>query len=64
MDRYSSKKCLALEDAIDAFGIPSHVEVNDGSLQVTFLGTTQVTLQHVSSGSRIDTPIPDRVTLD
>lgn len=64
MDRYNSAKCKALEEAIDAFGLPSHIQVNDGVLSIIFLGTSPVTLDQASSGARVQTPIPDWVTLD
>jgi hypothetical protein len=64
MDRYNSTKCKNLEEAIDALGIPSHVEVNDGVLSITLLGTIPVTLDLASSGARVLAPIPDWVTLD
>jgi len=57
MDRYDSKKCLALEDAIDAFGVPSHVELVNGILKITILGTTQVSSGPGNCGTCITIPI-------
>lgn len=64
MDRYTSQKCLALEEAIDAFGIPSHVEVEGGMLKIIILGTAPVSQDQGGGGTRISTPIPDWVTVD
>lgn len=53
MDRYTCPKCKALEEAIDAMGIPAHVEVNDGSLSITILGTSPVTLEKSHGGTTV-----------
>jgi hypothetical protein len=64
LDKHNSKKCRALEAAIDAFGIPCHIEVNDGELQVTFLGTTLVRREPTPSGIRVSTTIPNWMPID
>jgi hypothetical protein len=64
MDRYNCPKCKALEEAIDAMGIPAHVEVNDGILQITILGTSPVTLKKSLGGTTVkvtSTPGWDRL---
>jgi hypothetical protein len=67
MDRYNSPECKAIEEAIDALGIPSHVEVNDGFLSITILGTRSViwrlqagpvTQEQSRGGSTIEIKIP------
>lgn len=57
MDRYD-KRCLTIEEAINALGTPSHVEVNDGHLQITFLGLTKVTQEKSRGGTTISIKIP------
>ena len=65
MDRYNSKKCRALEDAIAAFGIPSFVEVRGGCLQVTLLNPDPDTISTNPNGSTVvSNQIPVWVTLD
>lgn len=51
MDRYNNKQCLVIEQAIDDIGIPSHVEINDGILSITYLGLRQVTQEHSNGGT-------------
>lgn len=53
MDRYNCPKCKALEEAIDALGIPAHVEVNEGLLQITILGTSPVILKRYRGGTTV-----------
>lgn len=53
MDRYDNPKCKAIEEAIDALGIPCHVEVNDGFLSLTILGTSPVALGKSRGGTTV-----------
>lgn len=53
MDRYNSPQCKALEEAIDSFNIPCHVEVKDGVLSITILGTSPVTLEKSHGGTTV-----------
>lgn len=64
MDRYNSPQCKALEEAIDAFNIPCHVEVKDGFLSITILGTSPVTLERSNGGTTVKVmPTPEWGTL-
>jgi hypothetical protein len=59
LDRFTSTLCRNLEDAIDAFGIPSHIEVENSTIKIVLLGTTPVATEKVPSGTQVSFPTAD-----